>query len=220
MIWSDSIEEHEEYIRLILEILREIGICASKKKSILFVDEIYFLDHIIFFHDIESDQGKIDKILASRISHFISDIKEFNELINYVDRFISRLSEWSIILFNLIKKNVFFKWEFIHEKAFQNIKWFIKNHFIYKSIDHDNLFSITLIADASNRGLRDYINQEEDFKMIISTEFHSRAFNSAEKNYSIHDKEMIAIVDCLKTFESQLIEIKFDILIDHIFLTY
>ena len=31
-IWSNSIEEHEEHIRLILEALCEAGICASKDR--------------------------------------------------------------------------------------------------------------------------------------------------------------------------------------------
>jgi hypothetical protein len=84
-------EEYEEYIRLILEVLYETGIYTSKKKSILFIDEIYFLDHIISSHGIESDQIKIDKILISHIPHSTLDIKEFNGLINYIDQFIPGL---------------------------------------------------------------------------------------------------------------------------------
>ena len=38
-IWS-FVEEHEENVSLILEALREVGICASKRKSVLFADEI------------------------------------------------------------------------------------------------------------------------------------------------------------------------------------
>ena len=55
---------------------------------------------------------------------------------------------------------------------------------------------------------------------MISTEFHSRALNSAEKNYSTHDKEMLAIMNCLKKFESQLTESKFNILMNHAFLIH
>src|SRR5205814_10583310 len=46
------------------------------------------------------------------------------------------------------------------------------------------------------------------------------AFNPVEKNYPIHDKELLAIVDCLKKFAPQLTEIKFDILTDHAPLTH
>jgi hypothetical protein len=86
-------EEHEEHIRLILKALREAGICASKKKSVLFTDEIRFLGHTISSRGVESDHVKIDKILASRTPRSASDIKEFNGLVNYVGQFILGLSD-------------------------------------------------------------------------------------------------------------------------------
>ena len=72
-----------------------------------------------------------------------------------------------------------------------------------------------LVADASNRAIGGYYEQGEDYKTMIPTGFHSRALNPVEKNYSTHDKEMLAIVDCLKKFEPQLIGIKFDTLTNH-----
>jgi len=149
-IWSDSMEEHEEHVWLILEALREAGICASKKKSILFADEIQFLGHTISSHGVKPDQVKIDKILASRTPHSASDIKEFNGLVNYVGQFIPGLSDWSTVLSGLTKKNVPFKWEAVHEEAFRNIKRLAKNHPICKPIDHDSPVPVMLVADASN----------------------------------------------------------------------
>src|SRR5438876_3951716 len=118
----NSVEEHEEHVRLILEALREARICASKKKSILFVDEIHFLGHTISSRGVEPAQPKVDKILASRTPRSSSDIKEFNGLVNYIGQFIPGLSEWSTVLSNLTKKNIPFKWKAVHEEAFQNSK--------------------------------------------------------------------------------------------------
>ena len=149
-IWSDSVEEHEEHVWLILEALREAGICASKKKSILFADEIQFLGHTISSHSIEPDQVKINKILTSHTPRSASDIKEFNGLVNYVCQFIPGLSDWSTALSGLMKKNVPFKWETIQDEAFWNIKRLAKNHPICKPIDHDSPVPVMLVADASN----------------------------------------------------------------------
>ena len=219
-IWSNSVEEHEEHVRLILEALREAGICANKKKSSLFADEIHFLGHTISSRGVEPGQSKVDKILASRTPRSASDIKEFNGLVNYIGQFIPGLSEWSTVLSGLTKKNVPFKWEPIHEEAFLNIKRLAKNTPICKPINHDSPLPVMMVADASNRGLGGYYGQGEDFKTMVPAGFHSRAFNPAEKNYPIHDKEMLAIVDCLKKFAPQLIGIKFDILTDHAPLTH
>ena len=109
-IWSDSIEEHEEHVKLILEALREAGILASKEKSVLFADGILFLGHIISSNGVEIAQDKVDKILGSRTPKSAMDIKEFNGLVNYIGQFIPGLSEWSTVLSALTKKNVIFKW--------------------------------------------------------------------------------------------------------------
>src|SRR5205814_8884120 len=50
---------------------------------------------------------------------------------------------------------------------------------------------------------------------MVPAGFHSHTFNSAEKNYPTYDKEMLAIIDCLKKFEPHLTGIKFDILMDN-----
>jgi hypothetical protein len=219
-IWSNSVEEHEEHVRLILEALREEGICASKKKSVLFADKINFLGHAISSKGVEPGQTKVDKILASRIPRSATDIKEFNGLINYIGQFIPGLSEWSTVLSDLTKKDVPFQWESKHDEAFLNIKRLAKNTPFCKPIDYDSPESVMLVADASKRGLGGNYGQGKDFRTMTPAGFHSRAFNPAEKNYPTHDKEMLAIIDCLKKFRPQLMGIKFDILTDHSPLTH
>ena len=49
MVQSNSVEEHKEHDQLIFEVLYEVGIYISKKKSGLFADEISFLGHTISF---------------------------------------------------------------------------------------------------------------------------------------------------------------------------
>ena len=50
--------------------------------------------------------------------------------------------------------------------------------------------------------------------------FHSRSLNSAEHNYPMHDKEMLAIIDCLKKWQPVLTGTRFNILTDHAPLTH
>ena len=129
---------------------------ASKKKSILFVDEINFLGHTIFFCGIESVQTKVDKILAACILSSALDIKEFLSLINYIGQFIPGLSEWSAVLSDFTCKDVKFTWLSPYEKAFLNIKHLAKNHPICKPIDYDKADPVMIVADASNYDLDDY----------------------------------------------------------------
>ena len=219
-IWSNSVEEHSEHVRLILEKLREAGISASVKKSVLFADEIYFLGHTISSRGIQPAQTKIDGILAARVPCSPADIKEFLGLVNYIAQFLPGLSEWSTVLSGLTRKGVKFDWLPEHEEAFCNIKRLAKNYPVCKPLDYDSTDPIMLIADASNRGLGGYFGQGTDYKTLTPAGFHSRAFNEAERNYPTHDKEMLAIIDCLKKFEPHLTGVKFEILTDHAPLTH
>jgi Reverse transcriptase (RNA-dependent DNA polymerase)/RNase H-like domain found in reverse transcriptase/Integrase zinc binding domain/Retroviral aspartyl protease len=218
-IWSNWIEEHKTHVQLILDALRRAGILASKGKSILFTDELEFLGHIISSRGIQVSPEKVAKILASRTPRSPQDILEFNGLVNYIALFIPGLSKWSTVLSNLTKKNVVFKWEQKHQDAFENIKRLASATPICKPIAHSNPDPVFLVADASNNGLGGYYGQGTDFKTMRPAGFHSRAFNSAEKNYPTHDKEMLAIIDCMKKWDAELSGIRFDTLSDHAPLT-
>ena len=107
-IWSNSVEEHARHVHLVLEKLREAGICVSIKKLVLFADEIQFLGHVVSSHGVEPAETKVDKILAAHIPTSPSDIKEFLGLINYIAQFLPGLSQWSTVLSDLTRKGVKF----------------------------------------------------------------------------------------------------------------
>ena len=110
VIFFDSVDEYKKYIKLILEALKEHGIVASQLKSILFVDEIEFLEHKIFSKEIQANPAKFDKINNYSTSHSVIDIKSFLDLVNYIAifDFIPDLANHFFILTDLTKKNVSF----------------------------------------------------------------------------------------------------------------
>jgi hypothetical protein len=63
VIWSSSIEEHQEHIEKILTHLREHCLHLNKKKCLFFQDEIEFLGHKISARGIEACSSKCEKIL-------------------------------------------------------------------------------------------------------------------------------------------------------------
>jgi hypothetical protein len=63
IIWSQSLEEHERNIALVLEALRAAQLYCSAKKSTLFTTELNFLGHTISQHGIEANGSKVEHIL-------------------------------------------------------------------------------------------------------------------------------------------------------------
>ena len=53
-------------------------------------------------------------------------------------------------------------------------------------------------TDTSNIALGGVISQPDELGRLHPVAFYSRKFSPAELNYDIHDKELLAIVDCFK----------------------
>jgi hypothetical protein len=59
-------------------------------------------------------------------------------------------------------------------------------------------------TDASDFALGAVLSQKGDDGRLHPVAFHSRKFTPAEINYEIHDKELLAIVDCFKVWRRYL----------------
>jgi hypothetical protein len=110
-IFSNSMEEYKVNTRLILEILHEVGIIVSIKKSSLFAEKIEFLGYVISSDGLEVAGSKVEKILDWSAPCNVAEIRAFLGLVNYIDGFIPGLTQYSSLLSGLIKKDIEFEWK-------------------------------------------------------------------------------------------------------------
>jgi len=108
-IFLDSLSEHHQNVRLVLQALQDAGIILSSSKSCLYTDEIEFLGHIISSRGIEVGPFKVQKILDWPVPRSPAEIRAYNGLVNYIADFIPALAERSTILSCLTRKRVEFK---------------------------------------------------------------------------------------------------------------
>jgi hypothetical protein len=59
-------------------------------------------------------------------------------------------------------------------------------------------------TDASDFALGGTLSQTAEDRKLHPNAFHSRKFSPAEINYEIHDKELLAIIDCFKAWRRYL----------------
>ena len=84
-----------------------------------------------------------------------------------------------------------------------------------KPINYESTDLIFPITDASVKGIGVCIGQGPSIQDIQPAAFYSRKFKPAELNYSITEKESLAIIDGLRHFQPQLNGTNFMILTDH-----
>jgi hypothetical protein len=141
------------------------------------------------------DPKKVEAVTGWPTPKNQHDIQVFLGFANFYRRFIKNYSRVVSPMTNLLKKDVKFTWGNEAEKAFQYLKQAFTTAPILRHFDRSK--PAILEADASNEALGGTVSQHDDDGVLHPCAFHSRKFNSAEQNYEIYDKEMLAIVECM-----------------------
>ena len=94
-IYSTSIEEHEEHLKIVFEILRENHLFLSKDKIDLYSVHLDCLGHIIDDEGIHVDMDKMRSIRDWPTPRNYNDIQRFVGLVNYVAQFMPDITSYT-----------------------------------------------------------------------------------------------------------------------------
>jgi hypothetical protein len=220
VIWSQSLQEHEHNVHLILQTLRDAGLFCNLKKTKLFCTEINFLGHKISAKGIEADDKKADRILNWPVPKSAKEVRRFLGLVRYLAVFLPDLARFSTILSKLTERDCddqFPDWNDSHQSAFDSIKQLVLSRDCLTTIDYDTLEDnrIFVATDASDVGSGAVLSFGRTFESARPVAFESKSFKKAELNYPVHEKELLAIVRALEKWRVDLIGVPFTVLTDH-----
>jgi len=117
-------------------------------------------------------------------------------------------------LSNLLKKDADWCWNTEHENAFVAVKESLLHAPIMALPDPDRPFSV--VCDASDFAIGSALLQADAEGRDRVIAFESRQLKAAEKNYPVHDKELLAMKYALVKFRVHLLGSKpFMIFTDH-----
>ncbi|KAJ0830306.1 putative nucleotidyltransferase, Ribonuclease H [Helianthus annuus] len=122
LIYSKSQEEHEQHLRLILELLRKEQLYAKLSKCDFWLREVHFLGHVVNKDGIHVDPSKVDSIRNWPAPRTPTEIRQFLGLAGYYRRFIKDFSKIAQPLTLLTQKGVTYRWGEPQETAFQHLK--------------------------------------------------------------------------------------------------
>jgi len=123
LIYSRTQEEHAEYLRLVLGILREKQLYVKLSKCEFWMDEVQFLGHVISTQGIAVDPTKVDAVVKWESPKSAMEIRSFVGLAGYCRRFIEGFSKTVAHLTQLTRKDQPFTWTDKCEESFQELKW-------------------------------------------------------------------------------------------------
>ena len=78
-------------------------------------------------------------------------------------------------------------------------------------------------TDASNQAIAGILSQYNivnGVKQVHPVEYHAKTLSAAKHNWPIHEKELFAIVDCLRKWRDWLVGVEVNVYTDHQGLQY
>ena len=157
---------------------------------------------------VSADPEKIKAIAAMRPPETKGEVKSFLGMVNYLQKFVPRLSEHTGLMRSLEKKGVHFSWDADHQLAFDRIK-----ELLLKDVTlayYDRTKPVTLQTDYSESGIGVALVQEGR-----PVQFASKSLTGLEKNYSPIEGEMLGVVYGIKKFHNYLYGRRFTVECDH-----
>ena len=208
LIYSKSVKEHEELIRLILELLKKEELYAKFSKCEFWISTVQFLGHVIDSQGIHVDPAKIESIKDWATPTTPTKTCQFLGLAGYYRRFIEGFSKIAKSLTKLTQKNTKFDWGEKEEEAFQLLKEKLCSAPILALPEGSE--DLVVYCDASHKELGAVLMQRE--KVIA---YASRQLKTYEKNYTTHDLQLGSVVFTLRIWRHYMYGMKCVVYTDH-----
>lgn len=199
IIWSDTITDHIKHIDAVMKSLQAAQLYCNPDKCKFFQTEVNFLGHHMSQRGIELNSLKIDKVLNWPIPKTATDVRGFLGLVQYISVFLPNLADHTCILTPLTTKEakkLFPPWSKSHNDAFKAIKGLVLSAECLKTIDHENPGDnkIFVVCDASDWHVGATLSFGPTWETARPVAFNSLQLKPAEKNYPVHEKELLAII--------------------------
>ncbi|XP_013404021.1 uncharacterized protein K02A2.6, partial [Lingula anatina] len=205
LVHGKSIEEHNARLCKLLEKARAINLKLNKEKCVFAKTEVDYVGHTLTGEGLKPTQKRIDAIINMRDPENHEELKTVLGMLEYVGKFIPRLSQLNAPLREL-KKREEWSWDAPEKQAFANIKEALTSTKVLRYYDVNKPLRLTV--DASTKGLGAAVIQNDG---VVA--YASRALSPAEQRYAQIEKEMLAVVYGCEKFH-KLIYGKSDITIE------
>ncbi|CAI7757487.1 unnamed protein product [Closterium sp. NIES-54] len=196
LIFSKSLEEHAQHLRIVLDTLRQHRLFAKLSKCTFARSSIGFLGHVISTKGIAMDPAKVQCLADWPAPRTIAELQSFIGLAKYYRKFIFNFSHICAPLTDLFRQGAVFQWGLPQQTAFTAIKSALTSAPVLTIADPSRPYFIW--TDASDVAVGAILCQDHGHGMQPLA-FESRKLQPAERNYATHDRELLAVVHAIKT---------------------
>jgi RNase H-like domain found in reverse transcriptase/Reverse transcriptase (RNA-dependent DNA polymerase)/Integrase zinc binding domain/Retroviral aspartyl protease/Chromo (CHRromatin Organisation MOdifier) domain len=211
---QSDVEVHRIHIRKVLELMREHKLYANLRKCIFAASEIPVLGCIVGKNGVRPDPEKIRAIKDWPVPNSVKDLRKFLGIATYLHKYARNFAGLAVPLSRLLKKDAHWNWTAECQQAFDAIKKSLMEAPVLAIANHDKPFYV--VCDASDFAIGCALLQRDDDGNERVIYYESRQLKPAERNYPVHDKELLAMKYALVKFRVYLLGDKhFIVYTDH-----
>jgi len=179
-----------------------------------------FLEVIIGEDGVRIEKEKVQEVIEWPVLKSVKDIQKFLGLANYYKRFVKDFAKIVRPLHEMTRKENKWSWGERQQKVFEELKerFTTEPGLVTPDLDKEIRVEVNVLDFA----IGEVLSMKCEDERWRSVAYISKSLNEAERNYEIHDKEMLAIIQCLEAWWHFLEGVKdqFEIWTDHKNLEY
>ena len=212
LIYSNTAEEHLVHIQKVLQVLRDANLYAKLKKCHFNNVQIEYLGHIVGQGMVQTDPKKVEAIQHYPLPETVTELRSFLGLANQFRKFVQGYAGIAAPMHSLLAgnqaKTAKLTWTQTAVRAFERLKHALCTAPVLRIFDPDK--PIEVVTDASGFALGAVLLQEG-----MPVAYESRKLNVHERNYSVSDKELLAVKHALVIWRHYLLHKQFKVVTDH-----
>ena len=220
IVGTETEEGHDELVEEVIRRLEENDLYVKLEKCKWKVREVDFLGVVIGPEGIKMEKEKVKGVLEWPTLKCVKEVQKFLGLANYYHRFIEGFAMVARPLHDIVKKDKKWEWTEKQEEAFKELKKRFTEEPVLAAPDIDKKMRMEVdVSDYATGGVLSMKCGDGRWRPVA---FLSKSLNETERNYKIHDKEMLAIIRELEAWRHLLegAKYKFEIWTDHKNLEY
>lgn len=207
VVGADTQEEHDRLLRITLQRLQDQGFSIQPKKCEWSKQEIQFCGFLISAEGVRLDPAKLEAIREWQPPRHggalaKTKVREFLGFCNFYRMSVESYSEIAVPLTELTGSTAQWRWGPPQEAAWALLKTAILSAPILAP--YNEYLPIEIHTDASDSAIAATIEHRYVCGHTQPIAFFSKKLGKAEQNYTVHDKELLAIVKTFREFRSWL----------------